>query len=320
MDLSIIYVNWNSVDYIRESIGSVYQNTPGLKIEIIVVDNASPEGNVDLLRSAFPEVIILKNATNLGFAGANNLGFQHSSGDHVLFLNPDTKLVGPAILTMLHRAKEVPDVGIVGCKLLNSDLSVQITAIQKFPTILNQVLDFEYLQMKWPGCPLWSIAPLFDPAVKLLKVEVISGACMLMSRSAFERAGRFTEEYFMYAEDIDLNYKVRLAGYSNCYVGDASIIHYGGKSSSQHRVSHWSTMMKYRAMGKLFNNTRGKVQGELYRLAMGCAAIGRLGLLICAYPLGNLLGDRESLRYAIEKWKVVLRWALGQQDMRFGDK
>jgi N-acetylglucosaminyl-diphospho-decaprenol L-rhamnosyltransferase len=320
MDLSIIYVNWNSVDYIRESIDSVCKNTSGLRVEIIVVDNASPQGNVDLLRDVFHEVVVIKSSTNLGFAGANNLGFRHSSGDYVLFLNPDTKLVGPAINTMLDRAKGVPDAGIVGCRLLNSDLSVQITAIQKFPTILNQVLDFEYLQMRWPNCSLWSIAPLFDPEVSMLKVEVISGACMLMARSAFERAGMFTEEYFMYAEDIDLNYKVRQSGYSNYYVGDATIIHYGGKSSGQQRVSHWSTMMKYRAMGKLFDNTKGRAQGALYRVAMGCAAVGRLALLVCAYPLGNFFWDRASLRYAIEKWKVVLRWALGQQDVRFGDR
>jgi hypothetical protein len=216
---------------------------------------------------------------------------------------------------MLDRAKSIPDAGIVGCRLLNSDLSVQITAIQKFPTILNQILDFEYLQMRWPGCSLWSIAPLFDPAVKTLKVEVISGACMLIARSTFERADKFTEEYFMYAEDIDLNHKVRHAGFANYYVGDATIIHYGGKSSGQQRVSHWSTMMRYRAMGKLFNNTKGKVQGLLYRVAMGFAAIGRLALLTCAYPLGGLLGHRAALRYAIEKWKIVLRWALGQQDI-----
>jgi N-acetylglucosaminyl-diphospho-decaprenol L-rhamnosyltransferase len=320
MDLSIIYVNWNSIDYIHESIDSVYQNTSGVEFEIIVVDNASPEGNVDLLRAAFPEIIIVKSATNLGFARANNLGFQYSKGDYILFLNPDTKLVSPAINTMLDRAKNIPDAGIVGCRLLNSDLSVQITSIQKFPTILNQMFDFEYLQMRWPGCSLWSIAPLFDPAVKTLKVEVISGACMLMARSTFERADKFTEEYFMYAEDIDLNHKVRHAGFANYYIGDATIVHYGGKSSGQQSVSHWSTMMRYRAMGKLFNNTKGKVQGLLYRVAMGSAAVGRLVLLTCVYLLGGLLGDRAALRYAIGKWKVVLRWALGHQDMRFGNR
>src|SRR6266496_952983 len=175
MDLSIIYVNWNSVDYIRESIDSVYQNTSGLKFEIVVVDNASPEGGIDALREKFPDIITIKSSTNVGFAGANNLGFRQSVGEYVLFLNPDTRLVGPAINVMLERFKGMPDAGIVGCRLLNSDLSVQITAIQRFPTILNQLLDLEYLQMRWPNCSLWSIAPLFDPEVRTSKVEVISG-------------------------------------------------------------------------------------------------------------------------------------------------
>jgi GT2 family glycosyltransferase len=320
MDLSIISVNWNSADFLSECITSIRKHTHNITYEIIVVDNASAKEDVEKLRQHFPEISIIASQKNLGFAGANNLGFSHSSGEHALFLNPDTKLVGPAINTMVERMKSLPDAGIMGCRLLNADLSVQLTSIQKFPTILNQVLDLEYLQVRWPHCPLWEMAALFSDDIKLVGVEVISGACMLLRRKVFEQVGMFSEEYFMYAEDIDLNCKVRKAGYSNYYVGDASIIHYGGKSSSRQRVSHWSTMMKYRAMGKLFDKTKGRAQGVLYRVAMGCAAVGRLGLLLCAYPLGNAVWDRASLRYAIEKWKVVLRWALGQQDMRLSDR
>jgi GT2 family glycosyltransferase len=212
MELSIICVNWNSLEYLRECIASVYQHTHGVSFEIIVVDNASPQGGVDALKQQFPEITIIKSEKNLGFAGANNVGFRRSSGDYVLFLNPDTKLAEPAINAMLQHIKMLPDAGIVGCKLLNTDLSVQLTSIQKFPTILNQVLDAEYLQLRWPHCFLWEIAPLFSNEVKLLKVEVITGACMLLRREVFERVGMFSEDYFMYAEDIDLNYKVRRAG------------------------------------------------------------------------------------------------------------
>ena len=97
MDISIIYVNWNSEDFIKESIDSVYEHTHGLEFEIIVVDNASPSGNVGMLKEHFPQITLIKSEKNLGFAGANNLGFQNSIGEIVLFLNPDTKLVNPAI-------------------------------------------------------------------------------------------------------------------------------------------------------------------------------------------------------------------------------
>ena len=111
MDLSIIYVNWNSVDYLRECIESVYQYTHGIRFEMIVVDNASPERGIGTLREKFPEVTIIESDKNLGFAGANNLGFSRSVGAYVLFLNPDTKLIGPAIEIMVQEYQVV-----TGCR------------------------------------------------------------------------------------------------------------------------------------------------------------------------------------------------------------
>ncbi len=101
VDLSIICVNWNSLDYLLECVASVYEHTHGISFELIVVDNASPEGRIELLNDQFPEVTIVRSEKNVGFAGANNLGFRHSRGQHILLLNPDTKLMEPAINIML---------------------------------------------------------------------------------------------------------------------------------------------------------------------------------------------------------------------------
>jgi GT2 family glycosyltransferase len=233
----------------------------------------------------------------------------------VLFLNPDTKLMAPSIDLLIARHKSLSDAGIVGCKLLNTDLSVQLSSIQTYPTILNQAMDAEYLRLRWPECPLWKIAPLFSEKVSLMKVEIIPGACMLLRRSVFERIGLFSEEYFMYAEDLDLNYKVKAAGLTNYYVGETAIIHHGGTSSSRQRVSHWATIMKYRAMVQLFRKTRGGVYALGYRLAMGAVATGRLMLLGLMSLLGSLVSDRESLNYSREKWKTVLKLTAGWQDV-----
>jgi GT2 family glycosyltransferase len=314
MDLSIIYVNWNSVQYLQESIASVYRHTHSVLFEIIVVDNASTEPGVDSLKETFPAITIVHSDTNLGFAGANNLGFRHSVGDHVLFLNPDTELIGPSIDLLLARLRTLPDAGIIGCKLLNSDLSVQLSSIQTYPTILNQAIDAEYLRLRWPECPLWKIAPLFSESIAPVKVDVIPGACMLLRRAAFERVKYFSEEYFMYAEDLDLNYKVKAAGFRNYYVGETAIIHHGGRSSSRQMISQWATIMKYRAMVRLFHKTRGRVYALGYRAAMALVAIVRLVLLATAAPLGNILWDRQSLRFSLEKWHTVLRCALGRPE------
>lgn len=313
MDISIICVNWNSLNYLRDCISSIYEYTRQISFEIIVVDNASPEGGIDTIKAEFPDAYIIKSDKNLGFAGANNLGFQRSSGEYVLFLNPDTKLVGPTINILLDKMRQLPDAGIVGCKLLNTDLSVQISSIQKFPTILNQIFDAEYLRVRWPHCQLWDIAPLFANDVKVIQVDVIPGACMLLRRNVFAQVGMLSEEYFMYAEDLDLNYKLKKAGFVNYYVGETAIIHHGGRSSTHQKVSQWATVMQCRAMVRYFRKTHGRLYEALYQASLACVAVARLSILAVLSMFR--VWDKESVRRASTKWKAVLKWSLGFQDL-----
>lgn len=310
VDLSIIYVNWNSLDYLRASILSVCEFTRRTRFQIIVVDNASPEGGIDGLLADFPQITVIKSQKNLGFAGANNLGFARAAGEFVLLLNPDTLLFEPSIDILVDQARALPDAGIVGCKLLNSDRSLQLSSIQKFPNLLNQVIDTEFLRTRWPRSPLWGIAPLFQENVTLLPVQVIPGACMLLRRSVFQQAGLYSEDYFMYAEDIDLNHKVAKLGLVNYYVGKTSIIHHGGGSSSK-QVSHWATVMKYKAMVLYFRKTHGPFYEWMYRAAIAASAVLRLSLLSLVRLFGNTRWDKNSLSFSYNKWKAVLKWALG---------
>jgi Predicted glycosyltransferases len=311
VQLSIIYVNWNSLDYLRESIASVYQFTRHTEFEIIVVDNASPEGGIDEISQAFPQVTVIPSTRNLGFAGANNLGFAHSSGEYILLLNPDTQLFESSIDIMMDRAQKLSNAGIIGCKLLNSDRSVQLTSIQTFPNLINQVLDAEVLLTRWPKSRLWGIAPLFDDGIDTVPVQVITGACMLIRREVFEKAGRYSEDYFMYAEDLDLNYNVAKLGLTNYYVGATSLIHHGGRSSSRQRASHWATVMKYKAMVLYFRKTHGRFYEWLYRTAIAASAFFRIALLLLLRPFANTLWDKNSMSFSSDKWKAVLKWALG---------
>jgi GT2 family glycosyltransferase len=314
MELSIIIVNWNALDYLRECLASIYENTGGIDFEIIVVDNASTKGDIDDLKTSYPDIILIKSRQNLGFAKANNLGCRQAKGEHILLLNPDTKLVGPAITILLDSMRKLPEAGIVGCRQVNPDLSVQTTSIQKFPTIINQIMNVEALRLRWPGFPMWDIAPLFRDNHAPVAVEVIPGACMLLHRKVFEKVGMFSEEYFMYAEDIDLNYKIKQIGLRNYYVSQAVIIHYGGKSSSQASVNQWATMMKYRAMNLYYSKFHGQGYAMAYRSAMAACACGRIVLIALAFPFGNILCNRQILRLAIQKWYAVLKWSLGLAD------
>jgi GT2 family glycosyltransferase len=311
MKLSIIIVNWNSAEFLRACIHTIRANTKGLDYEIIVVDSASSGDDVERIGLEFPSITLIASRENLGFARANNLGFRHSTGEYVLFLNPDTELVGASINQLLEVIERLPKAGIIGAKLLNSDGSVQLTSIRPFPGVLSQMLETDYLLRAWPSCPLWDISPLFSEGTEAVEVDVISGACMLMRRQVFQEAGEFSEDYFMYAEDIDLNYKVRKASFRNFYVGAAVVIHHGGKSSGQ-RTSYWSTVMQHRAMLNYFRKTRGEAYGLLFRAAMGTAAGCRLAALALAYPWGWIKGKQNSLGYAMGKWSAVLAWSAGR--------
>ncbi len=313
MDLSILLVNWNSLAYLRACLRSVYMYSRGFTFEVIVVDNASPEAGTASLLSEFPTLILVESSRNLGFAGANNLGFRHARGEYLLLLNPDTQLLENSFAVLLRHARSFRNTGIIGCKLLNSDGSIQLSSIKRFPTILNQALEAEWLQTRWPGCPLWSLGPLFAPEAKVVSVDVIPGACMLMRKSLFERVGMLSEDYFMYAEDLDLNIKVHQAGYTNYYTGETAIIHHGGGSSSRQKVSHWATMMQCKAMSLYFRKTRGPLYQKLYELSLGFVALVRLLILAASYLPGVGLIDRERRRSSFAKWSLVLQWAAGRR-------
>jgi N-acetylglucosaminyl-diphospho-decaprenol L-rhamnosyltransferase len=313
-ELSIICVNWNSLDYLLSCVSSIYENTHELSFEIIVFDNASSEGKIETVTKQFPRIKLIKSDRNVGFAAGNNLAFRQSLGQYILLLNPDTKLIGPAINIMLDQIKALPDAGIIGCKLLNTDLSTSTSSIHKFPTILNQLLTVEWLRLRFPKFPLWAIGPLFAENLSPTKVEAISGACMMLKRDVFERAGLLNENYFMYAEDIDLNYNVRQLGFSSYYIGNAQIVHHGGRSSSRHKVSQWSTVMTCRATSQFFKARYSRMYAVAYRFAMGFAAVIRLALLAVMF----LFGDREGIGWAATKWSAILKWAIGIEQIGAG--
>lgn len=306
MKLSIIFVNWNSTNYIRECLASIYQHASGVEFEIVVVDNASPIQDVDSLRDEFLNLKLLKSAKNLGFAAANNLGFKYSQGEYILFLNPDTKLIGPAIQKMLSTAESLPDAGIIGCRLLNDDFTVQTSCIQKFPTILNQALDAEFFRQRWPNSRLWGMRPLFikDHAAAS-RVEVISGACMMVKREVLSQVGSFSEDYFMYAEDLDLCYKLVQARYANYFVGQTEIIHYGGRSSSPASA----TVMKWRSVIRYCSKNRGPVYTICFRFVLALVAITRL--MIIQLCLAAKTEEEASADFSVlMKWKAILRTLL----------
>lgn len=310
MDLSIIIVNWKSKEYLRNCLASILAETEELNYEIVVIDSASFDGAGEMLAREFPQVQFIQSQENLGFSKANNVAFQASTGEVLLFLNPDTELVGPAINQLYTTLRELPNAGIVGARLLNTDGSLQTSCVQAFPTILNQLLNAEALRRLTPGARLWGMRALFALGQKPEPVEMISGACMMMRREVFERTGQFSLDYFMYAEDTDLCFKSRQLGLVNYYVGGAVIVHHGGGSSQQAR-SNFANVMVFESNSRFLKKWRGASYSFGYRIAMSGAALVRVVTLILLSPVLLVLKGVGRWRSACSKWLAIFRWGIG---------
>ena len=309
MDLSIIIVNWNSKDYLRKCLASVLAETCNLTCEIIVIDSASFDGCDKLLRNEYPQVLFIQSLENLGFSRSNNMAFQSATGESVLFLNPDTEVVGSAINVLHSALKGLPNAGAVGGKLLNTDRTVQTSCIQAFPTIVNQLLDAESLRRRFPRSRLWGMSPLFDAGTKPREVEAISGACVMLPRALLQQIGVFSEDYFMYAEDIDLAYKISRSGYKCYYVPNATVVHHGG-GSSQVAPSNFSNVMMRESIWLFFKKTRGRCYGLAYRTSMLVSAIVRMSGLLVLLPFLPALRKTSPQMASFRKWNAILSWSL----------
>jgi GT2 family glycosyltransferase len=204
------------------------------------------------------------------------------------------------------------DIGVLGCRLLNSDLSVQTSSIQPFPTILNQIADVEQLRLLAPRLNLWGIGPLFESDHgRPVEVEAVSGACLMIKRGVFEQVGSFSADYFMYMEDLDLCYQVKKVGKKVCYLGSATIVHHGGQSSKKRGGEAFVGPLMKEAVLRFLEKTRGPFYAVLYRLAMFLISILRIAVLGVLIPIPSARLDKDFLRRSLAKWYKILRWSIG---------
>jgi len=311
-DLSIIIVNWNSLEFAKNCIASI-QAAGGVDCEVIVVDNASPEGGCEQIAAGFPWVKVIALDRNIGFGAANNLGAKQASGRNLLFLNPDTLVLGDALATMVAALDQAAEGGAIGCRLLNADRTLQTTSVQAFPTILNQLLAFDWLKRRWPGLPLFGMRALYaDGGNGLHEADVVSGACLMVKKEVFEEVGGFHREYFMYAEEVDLCYSIRRAGWKVLYVGSAQVVHFGGQSTKK-MADGFSDILMRDSVFKFIRRSRGSLYAFLYRAMLLFSAMARLTVLVIVFPFSaipNRFVRRDAVKRALKKWRNIARWSL----------
>lgn len=309
VDVSIIIVNWNSADFVRQCVKSIRASGLVLSHEVLVVDSGSFDQCGKMLALEFAEVRFIQSRANVGFASANNLGARLARGRFLLFLNPDTEVVGPAIEKLVQALEREPETGLAGARLLNADGTLQSSCIQSFPTILNQFLDSEWLRRLHPQSRLWGMAPLHEEVLAPSVVEVVSGACLMIRGSLFRQLSGFDERFFMYAEDLDLCYRARQAGNACLFVPEAVVIHHGGGSSSSAR-SMFSVVMMRESVHRLLTLHRGRGVAFGYRAVLGIAALVRLPLIMGAMALRATAAGHVN-QSSFRKWIAILRWSLG---------
>jgi GT2 family glycosyltransferase len=245
--ISIIIVNYNVRDFLHHALVSLQKAMKGIRGDIIVVDNASDDGSVEMVRRRFPAIHLIVSKVNLGFAKANNLGLKRAQGKFLLLINPDTLVQEDTLRVMIKFFLENPDVGLAGCKVLNPDGTFQLACRRSFPRPWVAFSKMIGLSAFFPHSRLLGRYNLtYLSPDETYEIDAVSGSFMMVRREAYEQVGGLDEEFFMYGEDLDWCYRIQQAGWKNYYVHSTQIIHYKGESTKRSNLDEIRTF--YQAM------------------------------------------------------------------------
>ena len=282
MILSVIIVNYRVKHFLELCLHSVQKALRGIDAEVIVVDNHSGDDSVTFLRPLFPAVTFIVNTANVGFARANNQALQQARGDYILFLNPDTILPEDIATRCISFLQSTPGIGGLCPRMIDGSGRFLKESRRGFPSPWVAACKLFGLTALFPHSRLFATYYLGHlPAGRSHPSPVLSGACLWISRAALTRVGPFDSDYFMYAEDIDLSYRLEQAGYVNYYFADATIVHFKGESTQKdirHIRQFYKAMSQFRR--KHFNSGLSRVFASGLEAAIwlraGLGAIGRI--------------------------------------------
>ncbi len=228
MKLSVVILNYNVRYFLELCLKSVEAALVGISAEIIVVDNASKDESCDMVESKFPKVKLIQNTDNFGFSKGNNQGVAVAKGEYICILNPDTVVAEDSFKILLNFAEDQPNMGILGCKLIDGQGQFLPESKRHIPT---PKVSVEKMLGRTDG---YYVPELANDAIGT--VDILVGAFMVLKKEVYDRVGGFDEDYFMYGDDIDLSYKILKLGYQNMYNGQTTVIHYKGESTLKDKV------------------------------------------------------------------------------------
>ena len=309
--ISIIIVNYNVKDYLANCISSLMSSAVDADVQIIVIDNDSFDGSVEMLKHEFPQVDIIAHQENVGFGKAVNAGIDRSKGDYILVLNPDTIVQENTLATLLNRMADRRDVGICGPKILNADGTLQLSCKRSFPTpwvAFPKLLGLSALfpGSKWAG--RYNLTYL-DPDEEH-SVDAVSGSCMFIRRKVIDEIGLFDERFFMFGEDLDLCFRAMEADWEIKYVPATQIVHYKGESV---KVAPFDSIQWfYQAMSLFVDKHFSKTSSLITRWGLRTGIFFRKVSSVLSSSLSQLIPVALDVAAVITGFLIAI-------PLRFGD-
>lgn len=237
MNVSILIVNYNTKDLLKQLLISIRENVRKVSFEVIVVDNNSNDGSCELIKNRFSDVNLIINESNVGFSKANNQAAKLAKGKYLLFLNSDTIICENALERMVAFLEKEESTAVVGCKLLNKDNSLQ-RSCGIFPNLQTEFYFRTFLNRVFPTSKIFGSFKLgsWDYS-SISQVDWVSGACLMIRKKIFDEIGGFDEQLYMYYEDADLCLRVKKLGLKIYFIPDAYLYHlYGGSWHSNREI------------------------------------------------------------------------------------
>lgn len=283
-DMSIVLVCWNNNQYLEPCLRSLYASPLRARFETLVVDNGSTDGSQQMLAENFPQVQLIQNSENVGLSRASNQGIQASHGRYVLLLNNDTIVNGESFDTMVEFMDSHPDAGAVGGRLLNPDGSFQ-SGYASFSSFTQEFLIASNL-----GEHFWSGYPSHGTSNRVRVVDWLSSACLLLRRTALDQVGLLDEQYFVYGDETDLQYRLKHSGWKVYYLPNVTIIHYGGRSLNRWR----RRMLVYRGKMLFYKKRYSQVKALGLRMMFGALTLAKTLAWSASYAIPGRHGIAEQ--------------------------
>lgn len=295
VDVSVIIVNFNTKGLLYECLTSVFADTPPFAFEVLVIDNGSTDGSVDMIRLDFPRVRLIVNRINEGFARPNNVGMRQSVGSYVFLLNTDTIMKPGALATLKFFLDAHPEAGACGPMLMNPDGSVQLS-VKGFPDLWTHACDMFLLDRLFAGLSFFGRGEMsYFSYDTTQEVDHVMAAAFLVRRGVLEKTGMFDERFSIYYNDMDWCYRMKQDGWRIYYVSGAHVIHYHGRTVAQINRELRYVQEMYNNVMLFYQKHYGSGSVKLYRILLACGFVPRT----MGWALARILRPSERSRHML---------------------